>query len=104
MNEPRFRWDLWFEGAAFAVVLAALPLVGSALGDHRITAPEWSLIGTAAVGAFIAYLKTHRPRVSLPEVPPELVALWNEHKAEAEKVALDAVLAALRRPAAPESK
>jgi len=91
----RFAWDRWAEGAAFAVALSTLPVVGSALADHKITPSEWSMIGTTCAGAGIAYLKTHRPEVEL-DVPPELVSLWEQHKAEAEKAALGAVLAALR--------
>ena len=94
MKPGAFRWDRWAEGAAFAVALVALPVIVSVLADHRITSAEWSILGTTCSGAFLAYLKANRPEVAL-EVPLELVAVWQEHKAEAEKAALAAILAAV---------
>lgn len=96
----KFAWDKWAEGAAFAVALSAVPVVGSALADHKITQAEWSIIGTTCAGAGLAYLKAHRPEVDL-DVPPELVALWEQHKVEAERAALEAVLAAFGKKAEP---
>ncbi|HTY72027.1 MAG TPA: hypothetical protein VMI11_06325 [Actinomycetes bacterium] len=92
-----FRWDKWAEGLLCAVASAALPVALSALLDHRVTQPEWYGIATMAVTAGVAWIKDHRPQVVLPAVPPELVAVWEEHRAQLEKLALEAVVAELRK-------